>query len=118
VGTFLCVQVVLQLIALLAQRRKDGQEASETEQQKVLFLNINVAIGISMTIAVLNLFKTLIILKFESVDLDLSLIKYVRCDHTPACNSWRLHCSRCCYTSVALCNRRQSSSGDHNIVAR
>jgi hypothetical protein len=50
------------------------------------------AIGLSMAIAVLNLIKTLVILKFEAMSVDLSLWQYIKCGPclycTPLYVSW------------------------------
>lgn len=72
------MQVFLQLTALLVQ--------PDRGEQNVLFgITVRTAIAISMTIAILNLFKTLVILKNEASDLDLSLWHYVRCAPASTC---------------------------------
>jgi branched-subunit amino acid transport protein AzlD len=63
-------QVVLQMIALLVLKQQPFQ---------LWGLSIPQIIAISMTIALLNLVKTLIILKVEATELDLTLVQYIKC---------------------------------------
>lgn len=80
------MQVILQLIALVLdlsagcnkERGKDNATPRNIEFGGI-HIPLNVAIGISMSVALLNLLKTLVILKLESVSVDLSLWQYIKC---------------------------------------
>ena len=65
------MQVVLQLIALLAGVTSGNDSATP-------FISVQTAIYISLTIAVINVVKTVVILKLDSLSLNLSLWRYIR----------------------------------------
>lgn len=63
---------MLQVIALLAGVTSGSNKATP-------FLSVSTAIYISLTIALINVVKTVIILKLDSGSLNLSLWRYIRC---------------------------------------
>jgi hypothetical protein len=77
-------QVFLQLVALLLSLQEDKELLGKNKSQGSVGIGkakipLDVAIGLSMTIAVLNLIKTLVILKFEALSVDLTLWQYIKC---------------------------------------
>ena len=78
----------MQLLALVLDlsagcNKQRGKSGASGVQRNIelggIHIPLNVAIGISMSVALLNLIKTIVILKFESMSVDLSLWEYIKC---------------------------------------
>ena len=69
------MQVILQVLAL----RANAIPANKLTGQYAGIFSLRAAIGISITIAVINTLKTVLILKLNSKKLDLTFSQYIWC---------------------------------------